>query len=314
MRIVAADDAGYLAPEGEDQSVRPLPSSGATAREGRVSILYINLERSSDRRMAMNDQFRALSLSAARIEAIDGRELSPDQVARCDQDARRRRRDTALTSNEIGCFLSHRRAWETIARSGKSTLVLEDDVALSDDLPDLLRRLSADPPAPHFIRMGGNRRRRSLFAGELSERYEIRLLLSGCSGSHAYWLTPAGARALLAASGRFVEAVDVFLDHYWNSRGIMYAVQPWPVELRDDASSSTIGDERFRLECSLRRSETMFAGLMRWCLRQRRSLIRRWWSAKTCVAWSAKHGGRSLKPMGGLWPRPLSTRRWTRVG
>ncbi|WP_208511904.1 glycosyltransferase family 25 protein [Variovorax paradoxus] len=88
---------------------------------------FINLQRSGDRRAAMEAQLRALGIEGvARFEAIDAATLPAPGP------------DAATSAGERACFLSHARALEGAPPDG-FFLVLEDDALLSRALPPLLR-------------------------------------------------------------------------------------------------------------------------------------------------------------------------------
>ncbi|PBI86157.1 Glycosyltransferase family 25 (LPS biosynthesis protein) [Variovorax boronicumulans] len=86
---------------------------------------YINLERSTERRAAMDAQLQRLGLTQVhRLAAIEAQTLAPG--------------NTAITPGERACFLSHAEAL-TRANPDESLLVLEDDAQLSEALPAVLR-------------------------------------------------------------------------------------------------------------------------------------------------------------------------------
>ncbi|QRF58403.1 glycosyltransferase family 25 protein [Variovorax paradoxus] len=88
---------------------------------------FINLQRSGDRRAAMEAQLRALGIEGvARFEAIDAATLPAAAP------------DATTSAGERACFLSHARALEG-APPDDFFLVLEDDALLSRALPPLLR-------------------------------------------------------------------------------------------------------------------------------------------------------------------------------
>ena len=88
---------------------------------------FINLQRSSARREAMQAQLRELGLTGIRrLEAIDAAGLPPAAAG------------AAVSAGEQACFLSHLAALEAAAPGGFD-LVLEDDALLSRALPALLR-------------------------------------------------------------------------------------------------------------------------------------------------------------------------------
>ncbi len=86
---------------------------------------YINLERSTRRRAAMDAQLQRLGLTDIRRHAaVDARTLTSGGAA--------------ITPGEHACFLSHTEAI-TRANAGEALLVLEDDAQLSEALPTVLR-------------------------------------------------------------------------------------------------------------------------------------------------------------------------------
>jgi len=82
--------------------------------------LYINLDRSNERRERFDRQLEALGLAEiyARFPAIDGSKLN---TAR-----------TSLPPGETGCFFSHVRALETARLRALPVHILEDDALLSE--------------------------------------------------------------------------------------------------------------------------------------------------------------------------------------
>ncbi|MDB5829829.1 MAG: hypothetical protein JWQ73_4049 [Variovorax sp.] len=92
---------------------------------------YINLDRSTDRRQAMQRRLDALGLTAVRrFSAVDGRTLDT--------------KECPLSASETACFMSHA---QVIAQPASDTLrmVLEDDTLLADSLPAALAGLDAAP-------------------------------------------------------------------------------------------------------------------------------------------------------------------------
>lgn len=100
-------------------------------------IFLINLDRSTDRLQAMQDQADRLQLRLTRVAGINGRDGLPATLRgqfdhpRC-----------TMTTGEIGCYASHLRACQLFVSTGlPAALILEDDVELSAALPDLLTSL-----------------------------------------------------------------------------------------------------------------------------------------------------------------------------
>lgn len=89
----------------------------------------INLAASAGRLEAVARVMETQGIGFTRLEAVDGRQLSPQEIAEV-YDARRNSRDGRhpLVASEIGCYLSHLHAWERIATGeAEGGFVFEDD-------------------------------------------------------------------------------------------------------------------------------------------------------------------------------------------
>ena len=115
----------------------------------------IHLARSSARRANVEALRAALPFACNVVEAVDGAALTQaERDAAYRPRLHRPRYPFALNGAEIGVFLSHRRAWASIAASGRADgLVLEDDAAIdAAQLQAVLALLEAAPQArPRYI-------------------------------------------------------------------------------------------------------------------------------------------------------------------
>jgi glycosyl transferase family 25 len=116
----------------------------------RATAYVINLDRSADRRLYIETQARSVGLPFERVAAVDGAAL-PANVMGSHRGATGRR---LLTAGELGCWLSHRKVWELICQRGEAWgLVLEDDVQISPDLPQILDDLDALPQDADVVKI-----------------------------------------------------------------------------------------------------------------------------------------------------------------
>ena len=107
------------------------------------NVYLINMDKSKERLEKMQLQLPILGRNYTRIKAIDGKELTKDEI---DENC------TSLCSNfctksMIGCFLSHKKAWQTmIDNNDNYAMVMEDDCELVDtfqeDLKEVMNALS----------------------------------------------------------------------------------------------------------------------------------------------------------------------------
>lgn len=115
-------------------------------------LVLINLDSALHRRQAMARQLAESGLPAARV-GIDMR-----GVRAADIDAEVRSRFSglsfdrrALSTPEIGCWLSHLTAWRLLLASNcPCGTIIEDDLVLMPGFADAVRRLSAERPAGQF--------------------------------------------------------------------------------------------------------------------------------------------------------------------
>ena len=67
--------------------------------------------------------FLKLNLEISFIDAVNGSEISKEKLQ-----AAANKWTRPIFSKDIGCYLSHRKAWEKVSKENKKCLVLEDDV------------------------------------------------------------------------------------------------------------------------------------------------------------------------------------------
>ena len=104
-----------------------------------ISSFYINLDKDTDRKEKMEAQLERLGFSYERILGIKGK----DGVSKEDYDESFSIKENGkpLTYGEIGCALSHRRAYEIIVeRNLPVALILEDDAVLPESFNKIIAK------------------------------------------------------------------------------------------------------------------------------------------------------------------------------
>ena len=195
----------------------------------RAQAFVIHLEKAVARRPQVDVLLRALPLPACVIDAVDGRGLSESAVeAHYVPNLLRPRYPFALRRTEIGCFLSHRKAWAAICESGlEAGLIVEDDVALDD--PGFRRAwaLAMETMTPDdYIRFPF--RSYTDKGRSVAETDGVRLLepaLPG-AGMQVQLVGRAVAARLLERTVRFDRPVDSFIQMRWLTGVRTLAVQP----------------------------------------------------------------------------------------
>jgi glycosyl transferase, family 25 len=163
-------------------------------------IWVINLKRSVERRAYITRHLDNLGLPYELIEAVDGRALSPQELA-VSSGSREARRliKRELTPGDVGCSLSHLALYRKQLDEGlNEVVILEDDAVVDPALPEILNVREFLPPdweLVSFIRLDS----RVSFWGSrpLGKRRCVKFA-SIAYGTQGYLLRRSGAEKLLA--------------------------------------------------------------------------------------------------------------------
>ena len=221
-----------------------------------IAVL-INLDRSPERLAFFTAQAGAARLTFERLRAVDGRDLSPADLAAV---VTPRFDFYPINAGETGLFLSHRAAWQRIVdHGGPYGAVFEDDAVLAASLGDMLARLEAARPDADVIKLETTRR--SVVLAEavatLPSGHALRPLLTWHGGTAGYVVSRSGAQQLLQATHLLADPVDQVLFNPLSRVGAtLLILQAAPalciqrniLERHDDDSpfGTTIGRHRTR--------------------------------------------------------------------
>ena len=211
-----------------------------------MRIYVLNLARAADRRAHIERAADAVGITVDFIEAVDGRTLTDAQRTLVDHRRRRRITPFLLSDNEIGCWLSHRRAMHALVDSGKAmAAILEDDVTLLPDFPRVLDALQHEGGLFDVVTLYRNFQRDPLFetCRALTCGVSLGRIAPMQTGAVGYVITRQAAKKFLAATPRFVHAVDKEMHRYWVSGLDIYALSQ-PVVTHDDAGHSYLSETR----------------------------------------------------------------------
>lgn len=215
-------------------------------------IFVINMKHHADRREAAAAQLARVGLTPTFVEAVNGREMPPEQAALQDVDGRLRRAPKPLMPGEMGCYLSHWHIFEKmVAENIPQALVLEDDLIIADALPAVLEALTKDGLPPYdLIKL-------AISETGLSRSFDAVVDLTAdsqlvrhhnvCNSTVAYVITLAGAQRFLEYGMPIRYPIDVAMNRSWRHGMNILGVRPWPV-FHDHEFESVIGQDRFRKE------------------------------------------------------------------
>jgi glycosyl transferase, family 25 len=187
-----------------------------------LHALVINLDSATERLHFQARQLAALGFTLERINAISGASISEAEYRSVMYQGQR-----PLARNEVACMMSHRLAWQAVVARNRPTLVLEDDVVLSQNLALFIQNLNPPPqmaiaynletrPEPKFIARNPT--------GEAIADHWLKQIFYDRGGAAAYVLTPQAAKLAIAQSKRAVTHADALLNHL--AGATRYQVQP----------------------------------------------------------------------------------------
>jgi glycosyl transferase family 25 len=175
------------------------------------------------------------------LEAIDGSQIDlitvpyfPDKVKRL--------LGFELTPKELGCYLSHMKAWKHCLENDIPTLIFEDDFVIADNLEEVLSVLLDSSLDWDMVRL------QALVDSEYREvkdlgKFKIIRNLSDPLGATAYLIKPRSAYRLLNSSTEIFEPLDHYIEHVAKHGLTLLAVKPYPVTVSDPTrQTSTITD------------------------------------------------------------------------
>jgi GR25 family glycosyltransferase involved in LPS biosynthesis len=184
------------------------------------------------------------------LDAVDGRVMSEAERAAFMQGRQMLPRyPFALSPSEVGCFLSHKKAWDRIAAGDEPyAVVAEDDIMPGPEFDSALQLACANATEDSLIRFPiRNRERPGRVIAEDGGLCLFRPEQIGLT-TGMYLLGREAARKLSERSGTIDRPVDTWLQMRWETGVDSWAI--WPSRISSAAEShggSTIQSKRSRL-------------------------------------------------------------------
>jgi glycosyl transferase, family 25 len=203
-----------------------------------LQTVVISLLRSPLRREKVESELSKTNLNWSFLDAVDGSQLKsypPEYQPR----KVKRLLGFNLTPNEIGCFLSHKKAWQKCLVNNQATLIFEDDFILQPHFEKTIEVLLTEFNDWQLIRLQSLANSSVVVVRTIGD-ISIVKNLSDEVGATAYILKPAAAKILIEHAKDIYEPLDHFLEHKTKHGVEMLAVKPYPVDITK--AQSTISD------------------------------------------------------------------------
>jgi glycosyl transferase family 25 len=208
-----------------------------------MDIFVINLASSKDRLESITAELAAAHLNFTRISAIDGSSLSPSELnTHYQSNLNKRTYRRPLSLGEIGCYLSHRNCWQQVVDNKLAmALILEDDAALSDQLPAVLSTIEQLPIKWDIIKLCDpqklTKHSSTVLLDNKTRLCQYKKIPSRATG---YVVSQNGALKLLKARNVFGRPVDDDIQFYWEFNGEVFGIEPSPIRNSKLAAISDI--------------------------------------------------------------------------
>ena len=149
---------------------------------------FLNLDRCEDKKAGMEERFP----NAYRIQGIDGKKENAKSIRPYINDAAWRDPFSGrkTTKGEVGCILSHIRAWKTCVELDEAIIVLEDDTVVVD--PAYQEKIAGYEEQYDFLYLS-----KKYISGDVWSIDDYLETGAFYYWANAYWLTPKVAKALV---------------------------------------------------------------------------------------------------------------------
>lgn len=212
-----------------------------------MKILVVNLERSADRRELMQRNLGRLGIAFEFFHGIDAQRGEHLLLSRYDERIATLDQGRPLSIGEVGCFASHYLLWQRCVRANEPLVILEDDVVIADEFPQVLSAARELIGRLRLIRLGLTFRHDKYVPAGTSKGFEIvEYVRDQVLGTQGYVLSPDAASNLVAHASVWSRSVDVYMNLAGRHGVDSFGILPLPVAHADqEAYPSVIGDARY---------------------------------------------------------------------
>jgi glycosyl transferase family 25 len=210
-------------------------------------IYVINLDKSPERLTNTRERFVKVGMEITRLPGVLGSALTDDEIAEI-YSARGNQHQfyRPLSKGEIGCYASHRKAWQQIANADSAFgIVVEDDIDVDSNFAEAMETLQNLSFTWDMIKLAPyqNKQRPVVYTQPVSPDFALTITNKTVTGCAAYALTKACAQRLLTSTKPFCRPVDTDLQHFWEHGIHIYNLSPYVIR-QDMAYDSDIGHNR----------------------------------------------------------------------
>lgn len=205
----------------------------------KLDCLLINLDRSPERLIKMQERLACFKLTFRKISAVDGKnviftekEINTMEYERC--------HGKYVVPTEVGCYLSHYKALQSFLEGDKEfALIIEDDMEFRDDFPVVLNELIKHHHNWDMIKLNGtDEKPLSITQKKILTNYRVVYSLSHQAKSGAYLINRYAAQNYLKELLPMTVPYDHEFIKFWKYDIRLFTVVPFPAY--EEIGASTI--------------------------------------------------------------------------
>ena len=195
-------------------------------------VLLINLDDSQQRLNHCSNELQKQNITFERISAIRGSQLTEDEILQhYSPTLNSERYFKSLSVGEIGCYLSHRKAWQKIVDEQLDYgIVLEDDISLDGDLKGAIESIDGLGFNWDYIKLSRYENKIGKVVKQFPlGAFELVVYAKAMTGCGSQAVSYEGAKKLLKNSEQFGRPVDSDIQHWWECQLEVLNLHPFPL-------------------------------------------------------------------------------------
>ena len=195
-----------------------------------TKCFIIHLKRADKRKSFVDDIIKNVPIDSEIINAVDGKILSKKDIDNIlsHKEIYNPKYPFKINSGEIGCFLSHRKAWKKIVEQKLDAgLILEDDIRISPPTFNKSFNFSLKNIQKYkFIQFQVRKIKKKCKIIELDNELELLQPLPTFLRTSAQLVSYEAAVELLNKTTKIDRPVDTTLQIFWKTNIICYCINP----------------------------------------------------------------------------------------
>ncbi len=210
-----------------------------------MKCFVINLKRAVERKQYISNQLQQLSLDFEFVEGVDWKDIDPDSLPRTVSHIKIKNSYRTLTLGQLGCNLSHRKILKWLVDSSERMIaVLEDDVRLSNDFPDVLDVIETTTKPFDIVFLGSRFTEEGLVnLIPLNDKFNFSLSKKREKGGWGYVITKEAAKEFLRILPQVTGPIDDALHAYFLHGLKTYTLNPQIVFHEEEAKRFSFNTE-----------------------------------------------------------------------